>query len=226
MLFWLANNSYNLLLAFGGIVILWLMVLRCRQYRLTPEKAVILGLILLLCAVLGAKLLFILENRGDTSGMSLFGAVYLVLIVMPLIGRLFSLGGNETLDACAPCGAAIIGFCRFGCYINGCCGGWYTSIGGHIFQWPTQLIESFCDFMIMGFLLMREKQPHRRGSQYGLFLVLYCTSRFLIEFLRDTHKDWFLLSRGQWFSVLGFVLGLMVLIYSHSKKEENREKSK
>jgi len=207
------------MLGLGGASAIALIVLRRQQYNLSVWQASALGLVLMLCAIVGAKLLYILENQGDTTGMSLFGAVFSVLLCVPLAGKLFSLKGSETLDACAPCGASIIGFVRFGCYLDGCCGGNFTTIGGKVIQWPTQLMESLCDFAILGFLLQAEKKEHPQGSLYAWFLIMYCTSRFLIEFLRDTPKDWFTLSHGQWFSLIGFALGMVVLLYANRPKE-------
>ena len=216
---WIYHNAYSVLLLFGGISVIALMILRRQRYSLSVWKAGILGLALMIFAVVGAKLLYILESKGDTTGMSLFGAVFLVLFCIPLISRFFSLSGNEALDACAPCGASVIGFVRFGCYLAGCCGGWYTTIAGRVFQWPTQLIESLCDFAILGLLLQMEQKEHKKGSLYAWFLILYCASRFLIEFLRDTPKDWLGMSHGQWFALIGIALGLGVLFYAYCLME-------
>lgn len=226
MLSWLYINSYNVLLALGGVSVIVLMILRRSMYQLAVWKAAILGLSLLLCAVAGAKLLYIIESGGDTDGMSLFGAVYLVLLCMPVVGRFFSLNGSQTLDACAPCGASVIGFVRFGCYLSDCCGGRYVNIGSLFFRWPTQIMESFCDFFILGLLLQMEKKSHRTGSLYAWFLILYCFFRFVIEFLRDTSRDWLFLSHGHWFSIVGFLMGVGVLVYTHRQKEKTHEKSK
>ena len=226
MITWLYANSYNVLLGLGGIAVIILMIMRRSQYRLAIWQAGVLGLSLLLCAVAGAKLLYIIESGGETAGMSLFGAVYLVLLCMPLIGRIFSLKGAQALDACAPCGALIIGVVRFGCYLSGCCGGKFANLGSWVFQWPTQIMESFCDFLILALLLQMEKKKHRPGSLYAWFLILYCLIRFMIEFLRNTPKDWIFLSHGQWFAMIGFTMGLVVLICTHFHKEERYEKHK
>ena len=80
MLFWIYENGYNLMLGLGGASAIALIVLRRQQYNLSVWQASALGLVLMLCAIVGAKLLYILENQGDTTGMSLFGAVFSVLL--------------------------------------------------------------------------------------------------------------------------------------------------
>ena len=35
--------------------------------------------------------------------------------------------------------------------------------------------------------------------------------RFVIEFLRDTPKDWLKLSHGQWFSIIAVIAGIVWL---------------
>lgn len=226
MLQWIYLNSYNLLLVLGGLAVIALMIYRRSLYNLAIWQAATLGLSLLLCAVAGAKLLYIIESGGRTDGMSLFGAVYLVVFLMPLVGRLFSLKGVHTLDACSPCGACVIGVVRFGCFLSDCCGGKYANIGSLTFRWPTQIMESFCDFMILAWLLQVERKDHRPGALYAWFLILYCFFRFLIEFLRDTPKDWLHLSHGQWFAIIGMLLGIGVRLYTQYQKEEKYEKRK
>lgn len=43
---------------------------------------------------------------------------------------------GRSLDACAPCVAVMIAFMRFGCFLNGCCGGWEMVLGISAFSGP------------------------------------------------------------------------------------------
>lgn len=150
---------------------LLLTIWRRQQYGFTKLHAVCFPLLLLICGVLGAKVLYFIES-GFTSfdGMSFFGAVYLVLLAMPLVGLAFRLRPMQSLDACAPCVASIIGFMRFGCYCAGCCGGVLCSIGTHHFRWPTQLMEGFGDMLILALLLNFEQQQEKTGCVVSFVL--------------------------------------------------------
>ena len=207
----LSSYGYYFFLAVGAVAMLVLMLVRKHRYGLSGIQATIYTLLLLVTGIAGAKLLYFFEcGMNSFSGMSFFGAVYLVLLAMPLIGMMFKLKPMESLDACAPCVAAIVGFQRFGCYCAGCCGG--IPMGESGMLWPTQLMEGFCDMAILAFLLLGEARGFAKGKGYSLFLISYGMIRFLLEFVRDTSKDWLGLSHGQWFSMAGISVALLMLL--------------
>lgn len=208
-----AVHGYYFFLGIGAVAMLVLMLLRRRQCALSVGQASLYTLLLLATGIAGAKLLFFFESGMESfSGMSFFGAVYLVLLVMPIIGLLFRLQPQQSLDACAPCVAAIIGFMRFGCWCAGCCGGISAAIGGYNFVWPTQLMEGFGDMAILLLLLWLEQGGTARGKAYSVFLVAYGILRFIIEFFRNTSKDWCGLSHGQCFSLIGIILAVLIVV--------------
>lgn len=206
-----AVHGYNFFLAIGAIAMLVLMLLRRHRYALSILQATIYTLLLLVTGIAGAKLLFFFECGMDSfAGMSFYGAVYLVLLAMPLIGLAFQMRPAVSLDACAPCVAAIVGFQRFGCFCAGCCGG--IPMGNGNMLWPTQLMEGFGDMMILCLLLAAEKREENNGKSYSWFLLSYGLMRFAIEFVRDTPKDWSGFSHGQWFSIAGVGVALLMVI--------------
>ena len=194
---------------------LTLTLLRRKQYSLTVFSAICFPLVLLLCGISGAKLLFFIES-GFTSfgGMSFFGSVFLVLLLMPLFGLMFRLKPLQSLDACAPCVASIIAFMRFGCYCAKCCGGVLCTFGTRSFRWPTQLIEGFGDMLILAVLLLLERRETKRGLLYPIFLLSYGSMRFVIEFLRDTPKNILGYSEGQWLALLAVAIAVTWIIVS------------
>ena len=166
--------------------------------------------LLTLVGVAGAMLLHFLEN-GSFGGVSFYGSVFLIPILMPLAGLLFRLKPSQSMDICGPCVAIMIGCMRVNCFLSGCCGGWEMCIGEICFAWPTQVIDSFGDFAIMAGLLRIEKNRPQSGLLYPMFMVLYSIMRFILEFLRDTQKDWLYLSHGQWFALLAILVGTIWL---------------
>ena len=207
------THGYYFFLGVGAVSMLYLLLQRRKLYGMNCIKATILCVLLLLCGIAGAKLLYFFESGLQSfSGMSFFGSVYLVLIFMPVIGLFFRFRPAQSLDACAPCVASIIGFMRFGCLCAGCCGGITAAIGNFRFIWPTQLIEGIGDMLILLLLLNFEHKSVLKGKLYPVFLIAYGIQRFFIEFLRDTPKNWFHLSHGQWFSVLGIILAVVIIL--------------
>lgn len=211
MIRFLSQYGYHFFLALGAVAMLVLMLVRRNRYALSAVQATLYTLLLLVTGIAGAKLLYFFECGMESfSGMSFFGAVYLVLLMMPVIGLVFKMKPVDSLDACAPCVAAIVGFQRFGCFCAGCCGGIPMGTSGKL--WPTQLMEGFGDMAILLLLLAVEGKDKNRGKGYPLFLLTYGIMRFCIEFVRDTSKDWFGLSHGQWFSIVGIGIALIILM--------------
>ena len=190
-----------------------LMVWRRRKYAVSVVSASAISLLLLVCGIAGAKLLFFVESGFRSfGGMSFFGSIILVFLLMPVVGLLFRLELLQTLDFCAPCVASIISFMRFGCFCAGCCGGIMCTVGTYSFRWPTQLIEGFGDLAILMYLLAAEKKGHCKGRLYPMFLVLYGVLRFFVEFVRETPKELWALSEGQWLSLLCIIIGGSLVI--------------
>lgn len=216
---------------FFGIAILSLIVLifsRRKRYHLSKLRSALFSFCLLCVGIFGVKALYAVENWQSTlkdgitlSGMSFFGSVLLIPAIMPVFGKCFGLKAKETLDISAPCVVSMVGFVRFGCFLNGCCGGVQCSAFGG-FIWPVQLIESLGDFIILGVLLSLEGQDGRKGNLYPVFLLSYCPFRFLLEFIRSTPKDWIGLSHGQWFAVVGMLVGGALLIINWREKQRKK----
>ncbi len=216
----LLQYGYHAFLALGAISMVVLTVLRRTRYKLSAFSAVCFPLLLLICGIAGAKLLYFVESGfASFEGMSFFGAVFLVLLLMPLVGLLFKLNPSQSLDACAPCVASIISFMRFGCFCAGCCGGIACAIGEYRFRWPTQLIEGLGDLLILAWLLTLEQKETKKGALYPMFLVSYGAMRFALEFLRATPKNALGLSEGQWLALAGIAIGLIWNMYLRKVKE-------
>lgn len=186
-----------------------LCCIRAKRYRLSYAKAVCFSLLLAVCGLLGTKILYVLENWEYTmengltlGGTSFFGALFFVPLAVSAFGLLFRLGPKESMDFCAPPVIMILMFMRLGCLMNGCCGG--ILLGN--FQVPTQMIEAIGDACIFVYLLYREATDKKHGLLYPFLMSSYGCMRFLIEFLRDTPKDWLYLSHGQWFSVIAIAV--------------------
>lgn len=202
-------STYYMMMFLGFLLMTALMVRRRAQYDLNVYQAVLLSGCIMFSGVLGCKILYILENWGEPitlGGFSFFGAVFLVPIFMPLFGALFKLKPSQSINASAPCVCAMIGTIRVGCFLSGCCGGWALPNG---FRFPTQAMESIGDFMILYWLLDSEE----KGKQklYLRFMLAYGILRFLVEFLRDTPKDWLGLSHGHWFAIAAGTVGAVAL---------------
>ncbi len=207
----------------GAIGILILTLIRRKRYGFGVIKSIIFTILTVVLGLTGAKLLYIFENFKSTlengvtlGGVSFFGSVYLIPLLMAPLGNLFKLKPKQSLDAVAPAVAVMIGFIRVGCFFNGCCGGWTTKSG---FTWPTQAMESICDFTLLFILLQMEKEEKLKGWLYPTLITAYSSYRFLIEFLRDTPRGFLGLANGHWFAIAGMIIGSVWILILIAKRK-------
>lgn len=230
-------SLYYTAMILGYVMMVVFMLLKSRRtkYGLNPLQSVIFATAELIFGVLGCKILFILEdipnvieNGLSFGGFSFYGSVLLIPLLMPLIGKLLHLNWRDTLDNSAICILAMLSTIRIGCFLAGCCGGITLVAGGDFyFKVPTQLMECACSTIILILLLKWEKRGVANGFFYPTLLITYGCARFLIEFLRDTAKDWLHLSHGQWFSIAAIIAGVTfeILLRKQTKKMAKKQKA-
>jgi len=133
----------------------------------------------------------------------------------------------KTADVFAPGIALGHAIGRLGCFSAGCCWGLPTTLPWAVTftnpeanrlvgvplgvaMHPTQLYESFAEFVIFAILYRAIRRPHYQGTVISLYLILYSVVRFLVEFVRF-HEQGNLwggpLDTSQWISLGLFALG-------------------
>lgn len=200
-------------------------LLRRKKFEIKPIFAVLYTLLVTLFSFLGAKLLYTLENLSTVmlygikfDGVSLFGAIFTLPLLLFPICKLIKLPYGKFMDYISPSLMLILATLRIGCYISGCCGG----VNG----FPVQIVEAVFDLCIMAFLLIIEKSSPEgaKGKLYPYIMALYGVLRFILEFVRDNEKNILYMSNGQIFSLLSVAIGvvLLVLINKRANKMPKR----
>lgn len=144
----------------------------------------------------------------------------------------------RTGDVFAPAIALGHGIGRLGCFSAGCCWGvechlpWAVTFTNPVAQdlvgvplnrplHPTQLYESAAEFLIFAILYRLIGKPHRAGAVISLYLMLYSTARFVVEFFRY-HEQGNLwggpLDTSQWISLGLFALGAAYFINARGRR--------
>jgi phosphatidylglycerol:prolipoprotein diacylglycerol transferase len=159
------------------------------------------------------------------------GGLILAVATAFVIVRRNKLPGLATADVLAPGVALGHAIGRLGCFSAGCCWGlechlpWAVTFRNPVAHdlfgtplnlplHPTQLYEAGAEALIFGFLYWRFLRPHRTGTIIGLYLVLYSSVRFLIEFVRDHDRPNPFggpLSSAQWIALATLAAGLWLL---------------
>jgi phosphatidylglycerol:prolipoprotein diacylglycerol transferase len=161
------------------------------------------------------------------AGGVFYGGLIAALAVAGWYMRKTKLPLLKTADVFAPAIALGHGIGRLGCFSAGCCWGvechlpWavtFTNPAANqlvgvplgISLHPTQLYESFSEFVIFGILYRQVRRAHGPGDVISLYLLLYGAVRFTVEFFRF-HEQGNLwggpLDTSQWISLVLMAAG-------------------
>ena len=214
-----AIHSYGLLLAIAVLASIQVFLARGRSRGLPEDKLSTLSLWLLILAILGGRILFVLthwdEYKTDPiaivrlweGGLMLYGGYLLAIIGGILYVRRAGLRVWRVGDAAAPAMALGIGIGRLGCFFNGCCYGLPTklpwgikfppeSYSSSVFPGerlhPSQLYMSGAGFLLFGILLVLDRKRRFDGWLFWTYIAMDAGLRFLIDFTRYYDQTSFL----------------------------------
>ncbi|HEX3742995.1 MAG TPA: prolipoprotein diacylglyceryl transferase [Bryobacteraceae bacterium] len=234
-------HTYGVLVALAFLTGLWMAARLAKRDALNVDAVTNLGIYCALAAIAGAKAMMLIvdpryrENPAEIftldtlqAGGVFYGGLIAALAVAWWYMRKTKLPLWRTADVFAPGIAIGHGIGRLGCFSAGCCWGvechlpWavtFTSVAAHenvgvplgVPLHPTQLYESAAEFLIFGVLYWQIAKKHRQGAIIGLYLMLYSTARFIVEFFRN-HEQGNLwgtpLDTSQWISLGLCALGI------------------
>jgi len=186
---------------------------------------------------------FELWDGGIISWGVLIGVIAGIL-VFKLISRIKTEEISELADLIAPYLILAIAIGRIGCFLRGCCFGIPTTLPWGIVYTggfaegpvhPAQLYHSILDFIIFFVLLklynkkenLKKSSAKSRfaffnvsGTIFLLYLILYSTERFFVDFLRyHPANEYFFLSITQW-----MFLAIFIITFIGLKIKEKRNK--
>ncbi|HVS76519.1 MAG TPA: prolipoprotein diacylglyceryl transferase [Steroidobacteraceae bacterium] len=162
-------------------------------------------------------------------GMSIHGGLIGALVALAIFAHRRGRSFADVLDFTAPLPAPGLFFGRMGNFINGELWGkpttlpWGFLYHGQVRQ-PSQLYEGFLEgivlFTVMWWFTAKSRP---RLAPSGLFLVLYGTFRFLVEFVRLPDPQvgylaWGWLTMGQLLSLPMILIGGALLTYAYSAR--------
>ncbi len=206
--------TYGVLLAVAYLAGLQLAMRRAKTRGMDPNRAMDLGIAIIIAALIGAKLLLVLvdfdhfrENPSEIfsivrSGGVFYGGLIAAVAVAFWYMRRHRMPLWTTCDVFAPGIALGHAVGRLGCLAAGCCYGRPTDLAwGITFTnpaasanvgtplgvplHPTQLYEVGAELGILVLLLATERRGRPfAGRTFWAYMLLYGVSRFVIEFFR------------------------------------------
>ncbi len=233
--------TYGVLVALGFLAGLGVTIRLARRAGLDPDKVTNLAVYCALAGIAGAKLFMFLfdirdyiSNPGQIFTLETLqaagvfhGGFIAAFVVALLYVRKQHLPAFPMMDTFAPGVALGQAIGRLGCFAAGCCWGkecylpWGVRFRSNFASpvpldktlHPVQLYESAADLIIFGILYRQFNRRHRDGHVIGLYLVLYSTARFIIEFYR-VHEQSLVgpFSLTQWIALALLALGVIILL--------------
>jgi phosphatidylglycerol:prolipoprotein diacylglycerol transferase len=177
-----------------------------RKRRVATEGIAILMAAGLVGGLAGANLVqyLVTHEAGKTVLGGIAGGWLAVMLVKRRLGIRRSTGD---LFAVAVSAGEAVG--RWGCYFGGCCYGKPTAVPWAIWQHdahrhPTQIYMSVANAAILAVLLRIEGTKPPENTLFYVQGVLYCATRFAIEFFRDAAPALGGLTDAQWGCLAGF----------------------
>ncbi len=166
-------------------------------------------------------------------GFTYFGWLFGVILYYCIYGRCTKIGVRFLLNLYLPSFALAQAFGRVGCFLSGCCYGQpserfgiaypegslpYAEVG-NVPLFPIQLVEAVLLILLFAILCRVAFRYRAIGYLFGVAL-----ERFVIELFRhDARGSVFgieLLSPGQWFCVMYFVMACALVVYEWQERRK------
>ena len=206
--------SYGFMIALGIAAGMTYLIREGRKEAgLTFDRANTLFLWIFFAAVIGGKLFLFLEDPSayiarpgqllTGRGFVFYGSFLLALPAMWFFFKIYKLPSYRMLDIMAITTCMVHMFGRLGCFLAGCCYGRptdstlavvFTHPESHAAPlntplFPTQLMEAALVFVIMIILFCVKGRRRFYGQLFLVYLILYASGRFVLEFFRgDTAR--------------------------------------
>ena len=199
-------HSFSVMLILAFLFGVWIARKRAPKFGFDPGKISDASMLALFAGVIGARLLFILQelpyylqHRNELfslqfQGLTSFGGLLGGLGAYWYFAWRQKRSLRDVLDVVAPSALLGQGIGRIGCLLNGCCYGVVCTkdyfLAVHLDQTsilhiPAQLYDTVMCFIAFGLLVWIERQRQLRSGQvFALFMLFFGLSRFIYEFWR------------------------------------------
>jgi phosphatidylglycerol:prolipoprotein diacylglycerol transferase len=238
--------TYGFMVASGFFVAIQLAVRQGKKEGLDPAKILDLSFYVLIAAIIGARLLYIIVEFKYfvahpfevlsfwKGGLVFYGGFIGSALAGWYFMRKHKMPGWKVADVCAPSIAIgqVIG--RWGCYFAGCCYGVQTDVPWaiifsderslaplNIALHPTQIYLSINALLIFSVLVWFRKRKSFDGQLFWLYGILYSIGRFIIEFYRGDERGFAvedLLSTSQFIGLFALAASVFMLLKLRPKK--------
>lgn len=242
---------YSLCILLGVVVAYILITREGKKQGLPKEFISDLIFYTLIIGILGARVYYCVFNldyylanpseilKIYNGGLAIHGGVIAGLIFVYFYTKKKNVSFIKILDIVAPAVIIAQSFGRWGNFFNQEAHGGITTYqnlknmhipefiinGMHIegkYYYPTFFFESI--WCLIGFIILmiaRRNKNLRKGFQIGFYFIWYGIGRFFIEALRTDSLMFFGLKIAQIVSLIGIIIGIIIIVTNRNKKYYN-----
>ena len=239
--------TYGVLIATAFFLGLALAARQARVEGEDPQKIMDLSFYILISAIVGSRLLYIVVEYKEyisnplrifkvwEGGLVFYGGFIIAMAVVIIYIKKNEMSLWKVGDILAPSVAIGQGVGRLGCFFAGCCYGRETDVPwAVIFKnpntlapmdvhlHPTQLYDSANGFIIFAILLILRKFKKFDGQLFWTYTLLYAVGRFIVEIFRGDERGFVTasLSTSQFIAIPLFAVSIVMLIKLKRRKIE------
>ncbi len=228
--------SYGLMLVIAFVVSTLLASSEAKRKGIDPDIIFNLCFTVFISGVIGARIFYVLSNFSyylrnpleiimlQKGGLAWFGGLILGVFSGIYYLKSKKLAAYRIMDLLVPFVALAQSIGRLGCFLNGCCYGKESAFGIYFpthdaVLIPTQVYSSLLLVFIFIILRFLQEKPHKDGSIFFAYLILYSAKRFFIEFWRADSPSLALgLTLFQFISIAIFLIAATCLFLVKNKK--------
>ena len=248
-IFGMEIKLYGILIASAMLIGVFLAQYLAKKRGLNPDDIIILALMIIPFAILGARLYYCIFSDSHytfrtfwqirNGGLAIYGGIIggiVAIVLFAIVKKNYKLI-IKLFDVIAP--ALILGQAigRWGNFFNQEAYGnlvtnpkwqWFPfavkieTMAGYEWHLATFFYESMWNLIGFVLLLISFKKFKKVGSVTGLYLVYYGLGRIWIEGLRTDSLYWGPLRVSQWLSAILVVIGAVILVYNYLSKQKDK----
>lgn len=209
------NPELAAMLAIGTVLMCVPIAIQMKWYGIAIWKSTVISIVLVLTGLIGSRIWYFVEN-GYFQGRSFYGAIFFAPLFYLPVAKVLRIPYGQTLDFVAPAGCLTLALVKIQCLRDGCCGGiaLYVDSNNNYVKFPSQLAEMVAFVIIAILLMIIGSKEKNRTKVFPWFLVLYGSSRFVLNFFRSVKPVYALgLSAGSFWSAIAFLIGVVILLF-------------
>lgn len=206
-------HTYGFFLAMGMLAGIYMARSEALRYRLDPDRIMDLCFYIVIAAIVGSRLFYVLTTPGFyisspleifkiwNGGLVFYGGFIGAALVVVIYLKVYHLPLGTISDIAAVAMPLGHFFGRIGCFFAGCCYGkacqmpWSVTFRSpdslaplNIPLHPTQLYESAANLMVFLAMLACRRYKRFDGQLFLIYIILYGVNRSIIEMFRDDFR--------------------------------------